>query len=141
MMFTKSFGYALKGIMYIALNSDAKPKMQVEEIATPLSVPKHFLGKIMKRVVKHGILNSSRGPHGGFSLNERTLSTSLLDLATLTNGLYDFNACVLGLHKCNVAQPCPLHDKLLSHKRDLYVLFANTTIGDLMGKELPHDIE
>ena len=141
MMFTKSFGYALIGIMHIALNSNAKPKMQVEEIAARLSVPKHFLGKIMKKVVKHGILNSTRGPRGGFSLNERTFNTSLLDLAAITNGLYDFDACVLRLHKCDPAQPCPLHNKMHSYKQELYALFAKTTIGELMDKAILSCIE
>src|SRR5918994_618927 len=64
MPFTKSFGYALRSILYIAIMSKEKSKVQVEEIAVRLSVPKHFLGKIMRLVVKNGILNSTKGPYG-----------------------------------------------------------------------------
>lgn len=141
MTFTKSFGYALRSIMYIAVNSEVKPKMQVEEIAAKLSVPKHFLCKIMKKVVQRGILNSTKGPHGGFSMNERTLSISLLDLAAITNSLNDFDACLLHLKECNPDQPCPLHDKMFSLKKDIYTLLANTSIGELMAKEASQAIE
>jgi DNA-binding IscR family transcriptional regulator len=42
--------------------SDEKRKIRIDEMANRLSVPRHFLGKIMNRVVKTGILNSIKGP-------------------------------------------------------------------------------
>ena len=135
MTFTKSFGYALRGVLYIAFNSHDKPKLRVEEIANQLSVPKHFLGKIMKKLVKTGILNSTKGPYGGFSLNDSTLSTSLLDLATITNSISKVDDCVLRLDKCDANNPCPLHHKMLGYRRDLHNLFASTTVGELLNQE------
>jgi Rrf2 family protein len=132
MTFTKSFGYGLRGILYIAIASKEKHKVQVDEIASKLEVPKHFLGKIMKKVVKHGILNSTKGPFGGFSMNDHTLSTSLLELATITNSIHDFDDCVLHFNKCDMDHPCALHHRIQSYKKELYNLFANTTIGDLV---------
>lgn len=137
MTFSKSFGYALRGILYIAHTSPEKPRVQVEEIASRLGVPKHFLGKIMKKAVQHGILNSTKGPHGGFALNDRTLSTPLLELVTITNSNNHFDDCVLRLHKCDAENPCPLHYKMLSYKKDLYAMFANTTVGDLLISDQP----
>src|SRR5687768_4954143 len=132
MTFTKSFRYALRGVLCIALNSHDKPKQRVEEIAIQLAVPKHFLGKIMKRLVKAGILNSTKGPYGGFSLNDRTLTTSLLELATITNSISNVDDCVLRLEKCDINNPCPLHHKMLSYRQELHNLFAGTTIGELL---------
>ena len=78
MFLSKSFGYALRGILYVALMQDEKRKVQIDEIANKLSVPRHFLGKIMQQVVKAGLLQSTKGPHGGFYLAENTLSSSLI---------------------------------------------------------------
>ena len=130
MTFTKSFGYALRSVLYVAINSPNRPKQQVEEIANQLAVPQHFLGKIMKKLVKTGILNSTKGPYGGFSLNDQTLSTSLLELARMTNSISNVDDCVLSLEKCNSDNPCPLHHKILCYKRDLHNLLARTTIGE-----------
>ena len=141
MTLTKSFGYALRSILYIAVNSQERPKVKVDEIATRLSVPKYFLGKIMKMVVKNGLLNSTKGPYGGFSLNDRTLSTSLLELATLTNSLTHFDDCVLRLNKCNASSPCPLHSRIATYKKDLHTLFSKTQIGDLLDKDIPDYIK
>ena len=45
MIFSKSFGYAVRGVLYIALMQDEKRYVQVEEIASTLSVPRHFSGE------------------------------------------------------------------------------------------------
>lgn len=132
MFFSKSFGYALRGILYIAMVRTEKERVQVDEIARELSAPKHFLGKIMKKVVQHGILNSTKGPYGGFSINEKTLATHLSVLYTLTNSEAQFDNCVLGLKKCNADHPCPLHGKIQPYKEELQQVFTGTTIGDLL---------
>ena len=111
MTFSKSFGYALRGILYVALLREEERKISIEEIAERLSVPRHFLGKVMKSVVKAGFLSSTRGPQGGFYINEDTLSTPLISILQLTEGEGYFNSCLLSLRKCNAANPCPLHDR------------------------------
>ena len=109
MIFSKSFGYALRGVLYVAMMHDENRNIQIDEIAKRLSVPRHFLGKIMNKIVKKGILSSAKGPKGGFALNDVTLSTSLLTVLESTDGLDQFNECILRLKKCNVLTPCPLH--------------------------------
>ena len=135
MFYSKSFGYALRGVLYIALICKDNQRIQVDEIARELNVPKHFLSKILKKIVKNGILNSTKGPYGGFSINEKTVSTFLYDLFVIINGETHFDNCVLGLNKCNPDQPCPLHDKMQPSREEVYLLFTRTTIGNLLEKE------
>lgn len=134
-MLSKSFGYALRGIIYVALTHEKKERVQVEEIAESLAVPRHFLGKIMKKVVKEGILESTRGPYGGFSINAETLQTQLIKLIRITEGLEQFNSCVLHFRKCNKNRPCPLHHKMVENRNQLLEIFSSTTIGDLMKED------
>ena len=132
MFFSKSFGYALRGILYIALLQDEQRKIQIDEIAQKLSVPRHFLGKIMQGVVKAGLLQSTKGPYGGFSMNETTLTTPLIKLVEITDGLDQFNICVLQLRNCNAVNPCPLHQDVEGIKTKLLLMFNQTTIVDLL---------
>jgi len=138
MLFSKSFGYALRGVLYIALNRNEKPRIQVDEIARELDVPKHFLSKVMKRMVQKGLLNSTKGPYGGISVNEKTLSTPLLDVVIITDSVAQFANCVLRLRECNLSHPCPLHDKMEVYKKELHLILTKTTIGDLL-QENQHD--
>lgn len=135
MFFSKSFGYALRGVLYVALISDENRKVQVDEIAQKLAVPKHFLAKIMNRLVKEGILYSTKGPYGGFSINGETLPSPLIRLLRITDGMEQFNTCVLKLRKCNKANPCPLHFLIEKNRDDLLKNFSQTTVADLLKQD------
>ena len=132
MLLSKSFGYALRGILYIAIMEDEHRKVQIEEIATKLSVPKHFLGKIMQQVVKAGLLTSTKGPYGGFSLTTETLATPVIRLVEITNGVNQFNLCILKLKYCDGLNPCPFHYEMEEITRNYLNLFTKNTIGDLL---------
>jgi Rrf2 family protein len=141
MVCSKSFGYALRGILYVALLSDEKPRIQVEEIATKLSVPRDYLAKIMKQIVKEGILSSTKGPYGGFSVNKNTLKTPLIKLYKLTDGLDQFSKCVLNLRNCNASRPCPMHTQIEANRKDWVKIFSKTLIRDLLNKKEPNFIK
>lgn len=132
MFLSKSFGYALRGILYVARMEAEKGKIQVDEIANTLSVPKHFLGKIMQQVVKAGLLKSTKGPYGGFSITPATLHSPLIKLIEITDGMEEFSFCVLKLKYCDGLNPCPLHNEMDEIRKSFLDMFSKTTIGDLV---------
>lgn len=132
MFVSKSFGYALRGILYVALMQDEKRNVQIDEIARQLSVPRHFLGKIMQQVVKAGFLKSTKGPNGGFSLTSDTLNTTLNNLLKVTDDMNDFKTCVLKLRSCDGNQPCPLHVEMEQIRNNFLNVFNKTSIGELL---------
>ena len=132
MFLSKSFGYALRGILYIALFQDEQRKIQINEIASKLSVPRHFLGKILQNVVKAGLLHSTKGPYGGFIMNADTLATPLIRLVEITDGMEQFNVCVLQFRNCNGVNQCPLHHEAEEIKTKLLAVLKQTTLADLL---------
>jgi Rrf2 family transcriptional regulator, iron-sulfur cluster assembly transcription factor len=132
MILSKSFGYAVRGVLYIAKLQEENRKIQIDEIANNLSVPKHFLGKIMQQIVRKGLLRSTKGPYGGFSLANDTLNTPLIKLVEITDGMEQFKMCVLKLKYCNGINPCPLHNEMEQMRENFLRVFTNTTIGDLV---------
>jgi Rrf2 family protein len=141
MFLSKSFGYALRGVLYVALIEKEERKVQLQEIAEKLSVPRHFLAKIMKRMVKEKILSSTKGPNGGFFINNKTLQTKLIQLVKITDGVEQFNSCVLSLRKCNSKNPCPLHFQMLKLRDNMLAEFSNKSISDLLDERNPDFIK
>lgn len=131
MFFSKSFGYALRGILYLAVEGQ-KGRVQLAEVATRLKVPRHFLAKVMKKLAKEGVLQSQKGPSGGFSAGEEMLKTPLFKIAAITGESSHFDSCVLRLRKCNSLQPCPLHHEAQKIRNQWISLLSTTTIGDLL---------
>ncbi len=140
MILSKSFGYALRGILYVAMVNDNKDKVQLHEIANQLMVPRHFLAKVMKQVVRKGILDSVRGPHGGFSVNENTLKTKLVQIAEISGDNCGYESCILRLRKCNAKNPCPMHSQVELLRKQWLTLLTSTTLGDLLRKDQPEFI-
>lgn len=132
MIFSKSFGYAVRGVLYIALMQDEKHYVQVEEIAEKLAVPRHFMGKILKKLAKEKVLISIKGPSGGFTLNEQTLQMPLIDLVMITDGPQLFNTCVMRVKECNPANPCPMHVHMEQVRSNLKSILSETVTGDLL---------
>jgi Rrf2 family iron-sulfur cluster assembly transcriptional regulator len=132
MIFSKSFGYAVRGVLYITFRQNEGRFVQVEEIASSLAVPKHFMGKILKHLAKGQIITSAKGPNGGFKVNATTHSVSLLRLAEITSDLDVLRTCVLQFKECNGQNPCPLHGQMEQLRNNLGSIVAHTTIQDLI---------
>ena len=133
MHFSKSFGYALRGVLYAA--ASGRPRVCVEEVADHLRAPRHFMGKVMKALVKNKILDSSKGPSGGFYVNEKTLDTTLLIILEITDGQKQFDACVLRFSKCDSQNPCPLHHKIQPTRTKMAEILAGTRVRDLLDED------
>ena len=80
MIFSKSFGYAIRSILYVAIMRDEKRYVQVEEIASKLSVPRHFMGKIMKKLAKEKEKEQKEEKKSSRSTNSTSSSTSPVSL-------------------------------------------------------------
>jgi Rrf2 family transcriptional regulator, iron-sulfur cluster assembly transcription factor len=132
MVFSKSFGYAVRGMLYLAMMQNEKPYVQAGEIAAKLGVPRYFIGKILKMLVKEGLLSSSKGPSGGFSIEESAMETPLVTIAELTEGTNFLKQCMLKVKECNPASPCPLHYQFELVKLRLKSVLSETVISDLL---------
>jgi len=141
MLLSKSFGYAIRSILYIAMLREEKSKVQLDEIAEVLNVPRFFLGKVMHRLVKDGIITSVKGHYGGFCLNEKTLHTSLEQLSRVTGDHLQFDTCVLQLKTCSETKPCPFHSRIVRVRDEWQGILRTTSIGDLFKKGHPGFLE
>lgn len=135
MIFSKSFGYAVRSILYIALEHENKQVIQSEEIAGILHIPRHFASKILKNLVKHDFIASVKGPSGGFAVNSKTLEITLMNIYAITDDVQTFSNCALRFNECNNENPCPLHNQMLIIRDELKQLLTSNTIRGLLKDE------
>jgi Rrf2 family protein len=136
MLFSKSFGYAVRSVLYIASVQPKKRYVQLDEIASQLHLPKQFMGRLLKRLAKEKILTSFKGPTGGFSITEENLQITLIKLMEITDGNRLEN-CVIKKRKCNPSNLCPFHDHFSKLREDLSILMTHTTIGEFVKADNP----
>jgi len=133
-MLSKSCIYALRSIVFLAHNASIDAKIGIKEVAKELELPTHYLGKILQQLSKNNIIQSIKGPNGGFYLNEESKKVKLIKIIEVVDGLSFFTSCGLGLKECSDTHPCPLHDEFKIYRDGLWSLFSSKSIQELVSK-------
>jgi len=71
--------YALRALVHIADNA-GEGRIQVDPMATALDIPRNYLSKILHGLGQAGLLDSQRGPRGGFRLARDPGQIRLMDV-------------------------------------------------------------
>jgi Rrf2 family protein len=110
MIYPRHIVYSLEALAYMATQPSNK-YLKVHEMASALSIPRHFLGKVLTDLVRKHLVTSIKGPAGGFVLAARpssiTIYRILAELGALTK-LED--SCVMGFRDCTEQTPCAFHN-------------------------------
>jgi Rrf2 family iron-sulfur cluster assembly transcriptional regulator len=130
-MLSNTCKYAIRAIIYLALYSSATKKIGIKKISEELGIPTPFLGKILQVLVKHQLLDSVKGPHGGFRLKKPAMDISLMEIIEIVDDSEAFDNCVIRTSKCNHEAPCSLHDKIAPFRKGMKSVMLTESIEDL----------
>ncbi len=130
-MLSNSSKYAIKAVLYLALNANEENKIVVKDIAKPINVPQPYIAKLLQDLSRKNVISSTRGPKGGFYLSEKNKSTTVIEIIHAIEGESRLDSCLLSLENCNSEKPCPLHHIAYALKTKLLENFKSRTIADL----------
>jgi Rrf2 family protein len=85
MRFTRAITYTVHALVFMASRA-GNPTLASHEVAEVAGLPERFLLKVLKRLVTAGILQSVRGPGGGFRLARAPRRISLLEVVEAVEG-------------------------------------------------------
>ncbi len=130
MLFSKTTGYAVRALAYLTTVGQGSP-VPVSRIAAETDVPTPFLGKIVQRLVRAGILVTRKGPGGGVGLARPANQIDLFELVVATEGSALWEHCVLGLNTCSDERPCPLHSDWMRIRQEIRKMLQGKTLADV----------
>lgn len=137
-MISSTSEYALRAILVLAGEATRSP-LHADAIATATGAPRNYMGKTLNALVKAGVLTSSRGPQGGFSL---AVAPEDLTLARVIDCFIEprpHTRCLLGTKPCDPAMPCAAHAQWMEISKARREPLSTTTVADLIGA--PHNKE
>jgi Rrf2 family protein len=129
-MFSKACEYAIRALIFIAQKSQAGERTGIKDIAKGVDSPEPFLAKILQDLSRKGLVQSVKGPRGGFYMEGETLKTTLADVVNAIDGDKLFTGCGLGLKACSEKKPCPIHDEFKIIRRKIQSMLETTTVGE-----------
>jgi Rrf2 family transcriptional regulator, iron-sulfur cluster assembly transcription factor len=131
-MFSKACEYGIKATIYIAMQSKEGHRVSLNEIAKATNSPVAFTAKILQILTKNNIVDSMKGPTGGFVIDSPKMEKiKLSQIVYAIDGDNIYKGCGLGLSKCSETKPCPVHDKFARIRNELRFMLENTNILEL----------
>jgi Rrf2 family protein len=135
-MLSATCKYGIRAVIFIASQSDRNAKTGLKTIADELSVPQPYLAKILQTLSRKKILNSTKGPHGGFGLLIPAAELTLMDIIETIDGGEFFDSCYVTGKRCNFdgfnKEVCVLHNDLRDEKTHLANFFRSKTVEEIV---------
>jgi len=129
-MFSKACEYAIRAMFFIAQKSAPGNKIGIKEISKGIDAPEHFLAKILQDLGRKGLVQSIKGPNGGFYLEDSAKKNTLADIVKAVDGDNLFTGCGLGLKICSEKNPCPLHDEFKIIRKKIHSMLETATVAE-----------
>jgi len=122
---------AIKAVIYLSSKFEAEENAGLKEISEFINASEHTIGKILQILVKQNIINSVKGPSGGFYISKEQQKQSIINIVEAIDGKQIFKNCGLGLSKCSSSHPCPIHDDYKEARDIIEKLFRQKRVVDL----------
>lgn len=133
-MISQTAEYALRAVVDLAFHFGESRTTQ--EVSTATHVPANYLAKIMQDLNRHDIVQSQRGPGGGFALARAPDRINVYDVLLAVDPPRRIRTCPLKL-KAHADALCPLHQRLDEAMELSEQVFRRTTIADITAEPDP----
>lgn len=131
-MFSKACEYGIRAMVLIALRSEEGARTGLKEIADSIDSPEAFTSKILQQLTRDHLINSAKGPNGGYEMTPEQLDKVYLkDVVRCIDGDLIYTGCGLGLSQCSEEDPCPLHFEFRQIRDQLSHMLEKTSIRQL----------
>jgi Rrf2 family transcriptional regulator, iron-sulfur cluster assembly transcription factor len=127
---TRKGDYAIRGMVYLA-DRPVGTVCLLAEIAADVNASKALLAKIFQQFAKLGLVSSSRGAGGGFTLGRPTEKISLLEIIEAVEGPILLNRCLLAEGTCSRDTFCRVHPVWIEVQEKMRSLLGNVTLKQL----------
>jgi Rrf2 family protein len=108
-MLSRTSEYALRALIYLTQHQDDWP-ITAQRIAQATGIPGKYLVKILGDLVRVGVLDATRGKHGGFRMTRPPKQTTLMEILAPFE-VFHGRRCPFGNPICGDEDPCLAHNR------------------------------
>ncbi len=130
MLYSSACAHAIRALSQLALMAPSG-NVLLSELCDSAGLPRHYVAKVFQTLVRQGLLKSSKGRGGGFSLARAPTKITLWDIVESVDGTSELEQCVVGIAPCDDLQPCPQHDQWKAMRSQIKSYLQETTLDEL----------
>ncbi|MEW5702545.1 MAG: Rrf2 family transcriptional regulator [Candidatus Zixiibacteriota bacterium] len=106
-MFSRTAEYAVRAMAALQQYHDAL--IGAAALSQSTGIPANYLSKIMHALGRAGLVDSTRGPGGGFRLSKPADRVTAYEIVRLFDDLVGQRRCFLGNKTCSATHACAAH--------------------------------
>jgi len=126
--------YGVWAMLALAQRYGAKPVM-VREIAAEKNLPPTYLEQLMVLLKKAGLVNATRGAHGGYILSRPPAEITLAEVIEVLEGSLCLTDCPAGVGCCGQPEICALRDIWDEAAQAMRQVFQDITLANLVERQ------
>jgi len=138
MKLTTKGRYAVTAMLDLALHAQEGP-VPLADISQRQGISLSYLEQLFAKLRKQGLVDSARGPGGGYRLSRAANEIAVADVVTAIDEKVDATRCG-GMGNCQDGKPCLTHELWSDLSRQLYEFLENISLGQLVERNAVKDI-
>ena len=129
---SKKADYALMAMKHLAIKTDTvSASASAREIAEQYDIPIELMAKVLQRLVRTGLLLSTQGTRGGYTLGRVPSSISVADVIQAIDGPLTVTACSTDDEQCEQFGKCNVRDPLWRIKDRILSALAECSLTEI----------
>lgn len=130
MRLTTKGRYAVTAMLDLALHQELGP-ISLSDISRRQGISLSYLEQLFSRLRREGLVASTRGPGGGYTLSRPADSIAVGDVVTAVDEKVDSTRCG-GLTNCHNDERCLTHDLWSELSKQIYEFLNGITLAHLV---------
>jgi len=130
---SKKVEYGLIALRHMAMNSRGQ-MFTAKEIAASYEIPYELLAKVLQKLTKAGVVVSTQGMHGGYTLAKKP---NELQISSIIHIIEEEKPTIAecyaeGGEDCSIFNVCTIRKPLGKMQHNLNLLLDNTTLEQIV---------
>lgn len=133
MRLTTKGRYAVTAMLDLAIHYDNGP-ISLADISERQGISLSYLEQLFTKLRRTGLVKSTRGPGGGYSLSREASAIAVADVITAVDEKVDTTRCG-GMGNCQDDERCLTHDLWVDLSDQIYSFLSSISLGQLMERK------
>jgi len=128
---SKKADYALMAMSHLARKQGGAASTSARDIAERYDIPIELMAKVLQRLVRTGLLVSTQGTRGGYTLSRPSGLISVADVIQAIDGPFTVTACSTEKHDCEQYTKCNVRGPLWQIRERIVMALGTVSIAEM----------
>lgn len=138
MKLTTKGRYAVTAMLDLAIHAHAKP-VPLADISQRQGVSLSYLEQLFSRLRKGNLVDSARGPGGGYRLARDANEIAVVDVLKAIDENIEMTNCDQQAN-CQGGEPCLTHDLWMDLSKRIYEFLSDISLGQLIERQHTREV-